>query len=309
MEAIDALAKMFVRLNQDCSDTVCNELLSLLKQYVRHIDKFTLRNGSMKEIRKCAEQRSTRAFSENGFRRVTFRSNSDLQYELFWKNPLVVLKQQMKYTSSSCFISSPLCSERYSHPMNADIGRRACVKAENIVKDCTDEGVYWRTQPKDGEKSCMGGLQIFSDKSQIALKAGTLSFYPLHMTLINFTEEARRCHIVERRTVVAYLPVTFQHADSDDGNALSTTTRTKKRRIGRVDFLEGLHESISFVMTPVIEAALSGLCCATSDVYRFRLHLMMTSYISDNPEAEDMLSVKRGCATDSPCHRCVVGKA
>lgn len=83
------------------------------------------------------------------------------------------------------------------------------IAKEHIMKS-EESGICWKNLEMDGERSCIHGLQIFSDKSQISLSAGSLFFYPVHVTYITFMEDGRRKHISSENTVAAYLPVCFK---------------------------------------------------------------------------------------------------
>lgn len=70
--------------------------------------------------------------------------------------------------------------------------------------------IYWKTLEMDGEKSCIGGPQIFSDKYQLSLSTRAIVFYPRHITCINFMEDVRRNYISSGKKVAAYLPARFE---------------------------------------------------------------------------------------------------
>lgn len=48
--------------------------------------------------------------------------------------------------------------------------------------------------------------------------------------------------------------------------------------------------------------------CETLDRNRLLLHLMITSYVADIPECEDLLSVKRCTRSSAPCYSCLIRK-
>lgn len=51
-----------------------------------------------------------------------------------------------------------------------------------------------------GEQSTVAAIELFSDKLPTSPKAGSLAFYPLHITSINFVEDTRRKHHGEQKT-------------------------------------------------------------------------------------------------------------
>lgn len=54
--------------------------------------------------------------------------------------------------------------------------------------------------------------------------------------------------------------------------------------------------------------ALQSILAVTSDLSRTRLHMLLTTYLGDLPEAEDLLAVKRKVQTERPCHNCLYVK-
>lgn len=48
------------------------------------------------------------------------------------------------------------------------------------------------------------------------------------------------------------------------------------------------------------------MVCETRVKRGVLMHFLLTSYISDIPEAEDLLALKRGNETPSFCYRCLV---
>lgn len=61
-----------------------------------------------------------------------------------------------------------------------------------------------------GNSSLLTGChQMYSDMSQTSLQAGSIVFYPLHVTFLSLTKELKRPHIVIVRTVTVYLLVRF----------------------------------------------------------------------------------------------------
>lgn len=67
-----------------------------------------------------------------------------------------------------------------------------------------------------------------------------------------------------------------------------------------------LHENIKISFQNLVKTVVLGLNCRTSDANKTCFHFLLTPYIADIPESEEMLSVKRGTRTLSPCHNCLV---
>ena len=177
------------------------------------------------------------------------------------------------------------------------MGVKAATLAQEIIKKSQNRCISWRTLAADGDESFIAMVQIYSDKSQTSLKTSALKFYPLHLTLFNFKEEWRRRVISSGESIIGYLPVEF-----------SELTPNGRRKGNREDILLALHDSIEFIFEPLMKVAMEGISFQTADFKNVRAHLMLSSYVADIPEAEDMLSIKRNTNTSSPCHRCLVGK-
>lgn len=79
-------------------------------------------------------------------------------------------------------------------------------------------------------------------------EGGALFFYPLHVTLLNVSEEMRKQPIVSSPTVPGYLPVEFDIAENSKKD-ICDGTRTKETRIhrnARLRLQQALHENINF---------------------------------------------------------------
>lgn len=112
----------------------------------------------------------------------------------------------------------------------------------------------------------MGWLQLFSSKSQTSLKAGSVFFYSLFVTLLNYLEKQRRQQILRRRTVLAYLPVSFwrENVYEPSEGTFAAGSTGQKERFTRVKILQALHESVGFALNELVQCAMSGFECASS---------------------------------------------
>lgn len=59
-------------------------------------------------------------------------------------------------------------------------------------------------------------INLGSDKSQVSLEAGALSFYRLHIMALTSLEKSPLEEIIENRMLGAYLPFSFESTDYDD---------------------------------------------------------------------------------------------
>lgn len=92
-------------------------------------------------------------------------------------------------------------SARYYHPINSLVGRKFVPIAEEKNKRTVDKKVSWRIESIVREQSAIGMLPLFSEKSQKTSGAGTFTFYPLQLTLLNISESSRGGQITSGRTV------------------------------------------------------------------------------------------------------------
>lgn len=127
------------------------------------------------------------------------------------------------------------------------------------------------------------------------MRAGSLVFYPLQITLLKFTEEIRRSNILSDRTICTYSPVWI---DVENCSSLQSSNKShdptgNDRPTSGVTILQTPHESIEFSLKKVDKVASKGLPCRTFDNEAVLLHFMFTSYIADILEWEDLHSVKR----------------
>lgn len=74
----------------------------------------------------------------------------------------------------------------------------------------------WGRRYINGKDSFIAAIQVFSDKSKTSLKAGSLTFYPVHITALNALEGKRKEHISKNRRLVAYLPDYFLQTGTHD---------------------------------------------------------------------------------------------
>ena len=80
------------------------------------------------------------------------------------------------------------------------------------------------------------------------------------------------------------------------------------RTITRHEKLKCLHECIEYCLKDLSNEAVKGIPVRTKDRTKLHSHFLLSSYIGDLPECEDMCSVKRNGNTISPCHRCLISK-
>lgn len=120
------------------------------------------------------------------FERFRFVLTVGLSGDIYYGDPGAVLRNQFCTRDCRSFISDPYVTEVPPHVMNSDIGNGACGAAENAIKSHFDEAVNWRRKEMNGEDSFIAAVQVFRYNSETSLKAESLTFYPLHITAVNF---------------------------------------------------------------------------------------------------------------------------
>lgn len=85
-----------------------------------------------------------------------------------------------------------------------------------------------KSDKNDKVQSTVHCLQIFSDKFQISLSAGSLKFYPLRVVLYYTDKERRRKVIVKGNYIVIYLATLMQVENIIDSTDKSLGNKTEK---------------------------------------------------------------------------------
>lgn len=218
-------------------------------------------------------------------------------------NAASLLWQQIRRTpNSKIYFGSALGGTR-SHASNAEVGVAACQAVEKHNKSFTRLGFVWKTTKEDNVQSVIGCVQVFSDKYQTSLKAGGLAFYPLYVTLINFSGKMGHLQILSKAAVLAYLLVTFESRLTKE-----KCSRPASRRRERAAALESLHEFIELCLRPIFVHAYRRLHCKTRSSFETLVHSLHASFVADMPETEGLHAMNLGRLTKFPCHKCLVIK-
>lgn len=115
-------------------------------------------------------------------------------------------------------------------------------------------------------------------------------------------------HISAGETVAECLPVRFKHLHGGYGTLPNENRSSRKRKILRVEILGVFHDSISFFLCPTIDVAVSGFFIGNKSSLRHRVHRIITFYVADKTDAEDMLILKMGNTNVSTFHSCIIEK-
>lgn len=99
--------------------------------------------------------------------------------------------------------------------MSADIGVSYREAVEEHIGSSKKLKLIWKIALNHKSQSVVGCVQIYSDTSQTLLKAGDLTIYPLHKTLLNFSEQSRRLQSLSGDIILKYLLVSFYSSISE----------------------------------------------------------------------------------------------
>ena len=127
-------------------------------------------------------------------------------------SPIEFLRKQISRTTSEQCIFNPdfdKSNADFSHPMQAKLGQEGVpAVTDNILNHISTDSM-WKYDADDEERSFVGFLQLYSDKSKMTLKASAFQFYPLHVTFLNFTDGLKRKCTTDGLTLIGFLPMTF----------------------------------------------------------------------------------------------------
>ena len=297
--ATDLMLKL-AKLCRKAGKTHVNDIISILSST----------EFSMKDFRdKCKRSEDCLYYEQNvtnlklkglGFRLVTISdSETGVQGDLYTRSVVDLLRKQIAGSCNRSAVFSPPLSqkEEYCHPMIAKLGTECVPAVQKHIMESISKEDTWRTKEKCGEQSFVGMVQLYSDKTCTSLKASALQFYPLHITLLNFSEDHRRKCISNGETNIAFLPVSFYR--------IAEGVRVKQS-INRSQRLRMLHLSISFVLKELRTTAYKGFSCLDRQRTSRVCHPCLVSYCCDLPEGKDLTSVRNGNSSNRNCHRCQV---
>lgn len=98
-----------------------------------------------------------------------------------------VLFYQLQHNSSAELYLKSTTTETLSHPMNVEIDREVFTASENYIDERNDRNQFWKSRAFNEIDFDVVCLQLFSDKSHMALSAASIVVYPLHSALLKFS--------------------------------------------------------------------------------------------------------------------------
>ena len=295
------LALTFARVCHRTGTKSIDEVLKILQHPEFNLPRFQSNFVSAKDCLNLVNSEFSLRAGNLGFQCLPItEKETGVCYEFYMRSAVDVLRSQIKRAScSTTFFDSPSTgcdSTFYFHPMTAKLGREVIPVVQEVISSSDDPNVFWHTPAESGQSSFVGLIQIYSDKSRTTLKESGFQFHPVHINLLNFSEEHRRNCIVNGLTFVGFLPVNFYQ---QDGNNWVHTG------ISREIKLKVIHEALSLVLNAIKEVGLEGFSCLDKENKKRRCHPCIALYTCDLPEGKDMTSVRNGNSSQRNCHRCL----
>ena len=233
-----------------------------------------------------------RDFGLLGFRQHIISESGGSSCKMYMRDPLEVLKFQLTKSRRQNTIYEHVREvnrkhERiFNHPLSGKLASEGFPKILESIKRCARSDVCWDTS----RNNFVGAVQLYSDKSSTSLGCNTMTFYPLHVTLLNFSNELRRRLIQAGDTKFAFLPVHLSKA----GEKASSDRRLSMKL---------LHHALERALKPLMRAAWTGFGFEDGENVSRRCFPCLGNYITDIPEGKDITSTLYGNVTKFPCSR------
>lgn len=301
-DCVMKLACLLIRV-QENDPCLANDLLECIRHKHFNHHQFTTRFKSMKDIAKWDCDRTHSLFEGNGFSKVNFPDGFGGQASMYVRDIVSVVSDQIRSVPNAHLYTNDSSHTPPTHPINAKVAREAHKLVKHTVQLNESIDVCWFDEQASSTTSFAGLVQLYTDKTQTSLKNTAMTFYPLHVTFLNFSEQMRREIIVSGSSIVAFLPSTSVSIAVTETTGVNIA---QTKLLSRQDRLKLLHSAISFAVDPLLNLGFKGFASITKDGKQYNCHPILSSYIADIPEAKDIMSVKQGVKTSYPCFRCLV---
>ena len=330
-----------------------------VKQIIRllHDDRFDLQlfRSSIPNIEACfqlQEHTVEHTIRGDGFKKglatFYFEGESHNGY-YFYRDPVAVLQEQVvaaSNTSNFNFSPSNVSSTvDRSGPSNTNSVRLTHPLQTSYFKDLHDirmfdimksphPDVRWCSNSQN--KSFIGFLQMFTDKTVMTMKVTGIAAHAVHLTFINLEKKTRRTFIQNGLTIIGFLPCskiqpsqgTHCPCIEDDGTETleqevnESTLNIDNLQLEEVDMEDTLVQTSStdgrtvkigllqvaliHILKPVLDVVATGFSVGQLAGIHWNCFPTLCSYCCDIPEAKDFSGVKSTLFTPRPCHRCYV---
>lgn len=94
-------------------------------------------------------------------------------------------------------------------------------------------------------------MQLYSEKSKASMKVSGLTFYPLHVHVMNFSESVQDLMSSHGHTILTFMPVDFLNIQSGGF--------VEYKELRRLSKLSNIHHVIAEALKPLAETAVGGI--------------------------------------------------
>lgn len=300
--SVKKLGRLFAYISSRAGSRVVNMALAVMRARDFDMNAF---NEACKTTADCVnlvEKECRNQIKIHGFEyRSIVEPSQGIRFEMYMRSPVSSLSNQIKGATRREILFHPTRPdkgdlEEFCHPMMSELGQLGVPAVRNEIIRCKEENVRWREKDDIDGESFVGLVQLYSDKSKTSLSDNAFTFYPIHATLLNFSEEYRRHLISSGQTFLAFLPVKFY---KQVGNQWVET------KLSRDERMLVLHYAIDLSLEELKRKAFSGFLCVDKERNRKYCHVCLAAYCCDLPEAKDLLMVRNGNLSTRNCHRCL----
>lgn len=177
----------------------------------------------------------------------------------------------------------------FANAMGGDFAVKGFPAVQKYLCDYPEK-FLWHTAENNPENvvSWIGGVLVYADKTEASRWH---NFYPVHVSLINFTPEFQQKVINLGLTVVGYLPTKY--------HCVGGMKTTKEARD------EILHKSMGIIYDSLAAKTLTGFACKNG---RYICHPVLAVVVADFPEWKDQTGTANSLQTRKPCSSCEISR-
>lgn len=181
---------------------------------------------------------------------------------------------------------------------------------ERAIKESTDKTIRWKENIEAEMSLLLAAWRSLSSRYHVKLSADSVVFYffSYYAAQIRWSSEKTWNNV---RKEFVHIFQFASHLISEAPKKISSKTRNK---IGRphsalpVSPLKALHKSIEISLIEHSERAVISLDSKTLHFHAVFLHIMLMSYVTDLNKCMDLVSLKLGTGSASPCPHCHISQ-
>ena len=224
------------RLSRKTGKKVTEDLLKLLLHPEFTSKKLNNMCGNVDDCRELEDNIFERNLGELGFEISTVCDpDSNIQCDIYARSSISFLQKQIQGSGSDNAVYDQLkmaCIQEqgFAHPMSAALGQKGVPAVIQEIKSSHEDHTLWKESDGSGNSSFVDLIQLYSDKSKTSLKQSAFQVYPVHITLLIFSEAYRRTCIMNGNTVVGFLPVSY-HVIENGSKIEKGVTRSQRLKM------------------------------------------------------------------------------